>query len=402
MRRDAAPGTRTEQLLEPARPQTHRGRQFGHPDRLDQQRFDTIHALGNDCIFTPHLDWLVDQGISCTRAYADCPICIPARATIMCGRHGFSTGLTANTGRIQPLREHPTLPGILTAAGYQTRAVGKMHFRPERRHYGFEHMLLSADYHREMSRLPLHERPLRNGIGHNEMVPLIGSVADSRSQIDDHLGRLWGHLQHQRVLDDTWIICPSDHGDMLGDHRLGAKTLYQEGSAHIPFLIRPPQGVLESRRGRSCDELVSLADILPTLLTACGLGDRLPARIDGLDLAPQLAGATGRERIHGSCKDLHAIIEKRYKYIYATAGGHEQLFDLQEDPMEQHELIAAGRAQAQVERFRRLMHAHLRAQGHEAATDPGLRPGPEPDPEQLRRQAHPAFRVPAAVDDGVH
>ncbi|MFW5829340.1 MAG: sulfatase-like hydrolase/transferase, partial [Planctomycetota bacterium] len=127
----------------------------------DQQRFDTIHALGNDGIFTPHLDWLVDQGISCTRAYADCPICIPSRATTMCGRHGFSTGLTANTARVQPLRDHPTLPGILTAAGYQTRAVGKMHFKPERSHYGFEHMLLSADYHREMTRLSLHERPLQ-------------------------------------------------------------------------------------------------------------------------------------------------------------------------------------------------------------------------------------------------
>ncbi|MFW5829388.1 MAG: sulfatase-like hydrolase/transferase, partial [Planctomycetota bacterium] len=110
------------------------------------------------------------------------------------------------------------------------------------------------------------------------------------SQIDDHLGRLWGQLQHQRLLDSTWIIFTSDHGDMLGDHHLGAKTIYQEGAAHIPFLIRPPQGVLEAQRGQRCPELICLADILPTVLHACGLADRVPAAIDGEDVTPLMSG----------------------------------------------------------------------------------------------------------------
>ena len=46
----------------------------------DQQRFDTIAALGNQQIFTPQLDWLCDEGIAFTRAYSDCPVCVPARA----------------------------------------------------------------------------------------------------------------------------------------------------------------------------------------------------------------------------------------------------------------------------------------------------------------------------------
>ena len=49
----------------------------------DQQRFDTIAALGNSHIFTPHLNWLTDEGTSFDRCYADCPICMPSRATIM-------------------------------------------------------------------------------------------------------------------------------------------------------------------------------------------------------------------------------------------------------------------------------------------------------------------------------
>lgn len=102
----------------------------------DQQRFDTINALGNKYIFTPHLNWLVDQGITFTRCYSDCPVCMPARATIMTGKHGYTTGLVENNDDIKPMAENDTLPGILTRNGYQTRAQGKMHFSPMRAHYG--------------------------------------------------------------------------------------------------------------------------------------------------------------------------------------------------------------------------------------------------------------------------
>ena len=50
----------------------------------DQQRFDTIHAAGNQHIYTPHLDWLVDQGVQFTRCYTDAPICVAARAKKRC------------------------------------------------------------------------------------------------------------------------------------------------------------------------------------------------------------------------------------------------------------------------------------------------------------------------------
>lgn len=79
----------------------------------DQQRFDTINALGNKHIFTPHLNWLVDQGITFTRCYADSPICMPSRATIMTGKHGYNTGLVGNTEDVKPMKDNPTLPGIL-------------------------------------------------------------------------------------------------------------------------------------------------------------------------------------------------------------------------------------------------------------------------------------------------
>ena len=51
----------------------------------DQQRFDTIAALGNSHIYTPNMDRLVRRGISFSNAYATCPVCVAARYTIRTG-----------------------------------------------------------------------------------------------------------------------------------------------------------------------------------------------------------------------------------------------------------------------------------------------------------------------------
>ena len=57
----------------------------------DQQRFDTIAALGNSDIYTPNLDRLVERGAAFTNAYTTCPVCVPARYTIRTGRDPHTT-----------------------------------------------------------------------------------------------------------------------------------------------------------------------------------------------------------------------------------------------------------------------------------------------------------------------
>ena len=143
----------------------------------DQQRADTVHALGNPSILTPHLNWLVDTGVVFRRAYADCPICVPSRATIMTGRFGYTNGLTRNKPHPIPMADRPTLPGVLADAGYQTRAVGKMHFHPPRGHYGFQHMEILQDYYRQAGSPP----PMGHGLGQNELEPGFSTVDESRS-----------------------------------------------------------------------------------------------------------------------------------------------------------------------------------------------------------------------------
>ncbi len=102
----------------------------------DQQRFDTIAALGNATIRTPALDRLARAGMSFERAYTPCPVCVASRCALLTGMPPHVTGCVDNAG--MP-RHAPSLMSRLAERGYQTHGVGKMHFTPDpRRLWGFE------------------------------------------------------------------------------------------------------------------------------------------------------------------------------------------------------------------------------------------------------------------------
>ncbi|MGL4346355.1 MAG: sulfatase-like hydrolase/transferase [Cellulosilyticaceae bacterium] len=93
----------------------------------DDQRFDTIRALGNQEIHTPNLDRLVERGTSFTQAHIPSgtsgAICMPSRAMIHSGRTLFH--LEGEGQRIPS--EHITLGECLRAEGYETYGIGKWH-----------------------------------------------------------------------------------------------------------------------------------------------------------------------------------------------------------------------------------------------------------------------------------
>lgn len=459
----------------------------------DQQRFDTIQAGGNRHILTPHLNWLLETGVQFTRCYADSPICGPSRMTIMTGRHAFTNGAVTNSTALaqEPLIDAATsLPGWLTRrGGYQSRAVGKMHFAPERCHNGFEHMEILEDYYREMRRHPERGVPANHGLGQNEMQVGFSTVAETHTlthwiidrsvdfletrdptrpyflwtsfskphppydpcwsywelyrdkplpppilgdwstiatdvppgfmfatwqqngcdtfteeqlrdckrayyacitQVDYNLGILFARLRELGLLDQTTIIFTSDHGDMLGDHHMGHKSHFLEGSAHVPLLVRPAKGVLpESARGTKCDELVCLADLLPTFAALAGLPAPQARPLDGLNLLDVLAARTHRERLHGQCGPWHAVIERDCKYMFTELGASELLFNLTRDPLEQHELIRAGKDLASAKRLRGELHKRLSKSGHPAAGADDQLIATRAAPERTHARANP-------------
>jgi len=91
----------------------------------DQQRYDTIRALGNGRINTPNLDRLVEDGVTLTRAFSQSPVCTPSRAAFLTGRYPRTTGCRQN-GQAIPARER-LITRTLADVGYTCGLSGKLH-----------------------------------------------------------------------------------------------------------------------------------------------------------------------------------------------------------------------------------------------------------------------------------
>lgn len=95
----------------------------------DMQRADTIHALGNDIIRTPHLDRLAAEGTAYTNCFTPSPVCVPARCCMHYGLYPQNTG-TFDLGPMMPHNGN-SYADVLARNGYRTHAIGKCHFTPD-------------------------------------------------------------------------------------------------------------------------------------------------------------------------------------------------------------------------------------------------------------------------------
>ena len=119
----------------------------------DQQRFDSIAALGNRSIYTPNLDRLVRRGVSFTNAYSTCPVCVAARYTVRTGCEPLTTRNFSN-GSAPPApgqadtivgRCGPYLGQTMQALGYRTFGIGKFHSNPWDEDLGYQVHLRSEE-----------------------------------------------------------------------------------------------------------------------------------------------------------------------------------------------------------------------------------------------------------------
>jgi choline-sulfatase len=194
-------------------------------------------------------------------------------------------------------------------------------------------------------------------------------------QIDDHVGRVLDALRAGGLDRDTIVIFTSDHGDYAGEHRLlGKSNAFYDALTRVPMIVSWP-GHLPA--GMVRDELVSLVDVMPTVLGLLGIevpaavqgqampgvlpDDHLAARparqavfseygaggpaatlADVAALSPEARSGSGwpllRQReAHGHGKMVRTA---RWKYVHDVTGEVDELYDLESDPWELENLAA--------------------------------------------------------------
>ena len=178
--------------------------------------------------------------------------------------------------------------------------------------------------------------------------------------LDREVGALLDRLRAEGLLDETLVVICSDHGENLGDHHLmeHGMALYRS-LLHVPLVIRLP-GRFDG--GRRVDDLVRLEDVPPTLLTLCGLP--VP-EMDGVSLTEPLGGRIARgyfgramryveeiqrhyPNVDPSVFDrtIQSVYDGRWHYI-ATSDGGVELFDVDADPAELHNLALENPRQSE-------------------------------------------------------
>lgn len=169
------------------------------------------------------------------------------------------------------------------------------------------------------------------------------------SEVDTTCGAILAELRRQNLFDKTLIIFTTDNGYFHGEHGLADKWYPYQESIRVPLIISDPR-IQPARRGQVSDAMTLNVDLAPTILSAANLPQ--PKRMQGRDLSAHFANGTGTEDWrteffyeHGTISNIsripssEALVRKDVKYIFWPDYNAEQLFDLNADPNENHDLI---------------------------------------------------------------
>lgn len=187
----------------------------------------------------------------------------------------------------------------------------------------------------------IHQWVLQN----DEWRRIVQSYAASITFADAMIGRLLDALERSPHARNTVIVFWSDHGMHMGEKENFEKFTLWERSTRVPLIIRVP-GL---PGGQRIDQPVSLMDMYPTLAEFAGFDP--PSHADGISLVPQIrnpqakrapvvtsyrfadrpAWHLGPER---EADTGYAVRSERYRYIYYTGIGLEELYDRRTDPNE--------------------------------------------------------------------
>ncbi len=364
----------------------------------DDQGWWDVGIHGNKDIETPTLDRLASEGVELTRFYV-APVCAPTRAGLMTGRHFVRTGLY-NT-RFGGANLHPdevTLAELMQDAGYRTGMFGKWHLGEYLRHAppqrGFDEAIYFPVGHTERyfypefllkDGKPIHARGHITDVLTDAAVTFVRknrkrpfflyvpynvphsphfvsddlykkyaakglSLTDARiygliEQMDTAIGRLLNAVDEEGLRERTAVFFMSDNGGTSRHYRAhlrGGKASAYEGGVLSPFFARWPG---KFPAGRKTAARGSHLDLLPTICELAGA--ELPADrpLDGRSLTSLLTAESEQspherlyhmwDRQRPSLTARWAIAGPRYKLV------GEELYDLENDPGEEHDIASA-------------------------------------------------------------
>ncbi|MCZ6596297.1 MAG: sulfatase-like hydrolase/transferase [Planctomycetota bacterium] len=352
---------------------------------LDTTRYDALGCLGGRPGITPSLDNLAAESVVYEAARTVAPLTLPAHASMLTGlyppRHTVrDNALTPLPEAADTIAERARAGGYQTGAVIATRVLGDVYGLSQ----GFDDydapgnedvertrqfaernaadvtasalawlgerdrerpFLLWVHYfdpHRPFAR----DGPYLERAGGN---PYLADVV----MMDDGIGDLLDGLRADHDFENTLVIVVGDHGEGLGDHGEATHSAFvYDSTLRVPLMVRHPDG---HRAGERSQEIVSVADVFPTLIEALGLGG--PGDVDGTSLYRRTVDPErgvyfesfyGHIYYHWS--PMAGWVDAKGKYVHSS---EPELYDPRSDPRESIDL-AKERA-AEVERYRRAL-----------------------------------------------
>jgi choline-sulfatase len=338
---------------------------------IDTLRADHVGVYGYSGAATPTIDSLAERGTRFEMAYSPAPLTLPAHTTLLTGLYPPHHGVRHN-GMFHARSDLTTLAERFSEAGFDTAAVvgatvldrsygldqGFAIYDDEMPTktgavLGYETRQAEAVTERGLALLKnLHApfflflhyfdphaayeppEPYRTTFSAS---PYDGEVA----YVDAELRRLVDALDKRGGAGQTVLVVTADHGESLGEHneKTHSYTLY-DATLRIP-LIFVGTGI---PRGRIVHQVVSLADVAPTILSVLGL-PALPST-DGRDLVPLINGRdvpalaayaeTLAPKLDQGWSPLYAARSERYLFARAP---RPELYEVRTDPGQSSNLL---------------------------------------------------------------
>jgi arylsulfatase A-like enzyme len=358
---------------------------------------DDVGPLERFASVTPRLTALADSSLYFSRCYSQ-PTCSPTRATILTGLYGVHNGVGLGIQEeVQTVKFlDPDLPTLADRwPGPDKVLVGKWHLGlpagdATPREYGFTRGAWVANNLESFWNVPVRRfspeaatagapvpgyvteawtrvtrehleslaEPWFVYLNHNDVHrPDDPAPPDPELPEDPALAKLWtldrnvGRLLDAVDLSRTTVVILGDNGwriDLAARPGRAKTTLYEEG-IRVPLWVLGA-GLPEDRRGQECPAIVQTTDLFATVLDLAKVEAERPA--DSVSLAPLLEdpGASIREsyycdffgtRLSGRQIDQACVGDGRWKLIRDFADPRSELYDLEHDPQEETDLLAA-------------------------------------------------------------